>query len=83
MPEQEARYEGDAWEEPIAVFLQGVKRTTILQVAKSALDFQDKVERLGTADQRRITSILTNLRWEQKRDMHGRWWAKKGSGMTP
>jgi predicted P-loop ATPase len=32
------------------------------------------INRLGTADQRRITSILTHLDWEPKRDKHGRWW---------
>jgi predicted P-loop ATPase len=74
-PEQEARYEGDAWEEPIREFLQTATRTTIIQIAKSALDF--KADRLGTADQRRIASILTTLGWTQgKRDMHGRWWVK-------
>jgi predicted P-loop ATPase len=78
-PQQEARCEGDAWEEPIGFFLQGVNRTTILQIANSALGFTDKIERLGTADQRRITTIMMGFGWEQKRDMHGRWWAKKGS----
>ena len=74
-PEQEARYEGDVWEEPIREFLQTATRTTIIRIAKSALDF--KVDRLGTADQRRIASILTTLGWTQgKRDMHGRWWVK-------
>jgi predicted P-loop ATPase len=64
-PEQEARYEGDAWEEPIREFLQTVTSTTISQVAKSALDF--KTDRLGTADQRRIAAVLTTIGW-----MHGK-----------
>jgi predicted P-loop ATPase len=75
MPEQAARYEGDAWEEPIREFLNGVQKTTIIAVAKSALDF--KADRLGTADQRRIAAVMTNLGWKQgKRDMRGRWWVK-------
>ena len=50
-PEQAERYESDPWEELIANFLTGsVKQTTILQVAKSALDFE-KVDKLGTARQ--------------------------------
>jgi predicted P-loop ATPase len=49
VPEQAARDESDAWEEPIAAFLNTQSETTILQVAKGALDFQ-KIDRLGTAD---------------------------------
>ena len=63
MPEQAERYEGDAWEEPIANFLLGVKRTTILQVARSALDFE-KIDRIGTADQNRIRAIMRLRHWE-------------------
>jgi predicted P-loop ATPase len=36
------------------------------------------INRLGTADQRRITSVLTHLRWEPKRDKHERWWQPIG-----
>jgi predicted P-loop ATPase len=63
-PEQGARYEIDAWAEPVSVFLSGTKQTTILQVAKSVLDFQT-VDRLGTADQRRIGAVLTHLGWKR------------------
>jgi hypothetical protein len=77
MPEQAARYEGDAWEEPIRVFLDGVRKTTILQVAKSALDF-NKIDRLGTADARRIGAVMTSLGWARgKRGPRGeRLWEK-------
>jgi predicted P-loop ATPase len=40
-PEQDARYETDAWEEIVETYLTGVQRTTILQVAKNALGFTD------------------------------------------
>jgi predicted P-loop ATPase len=42
-PEQEARYEPDAWEQPIARFLATLhepKRTTILQIAVGVLEYE-------------------------------------------
>ena len=66
MPEQAERYETDAWEEPIADFLSGVKQTTVLQVAKSALDFE-KVDKLATRDSDRIAAIMTEMGWRRTR----------------
>jgi predicted P-loop ATPase len=74
-PQQAARYEGDAWEEPIAEHLRPLSKTTISTVAVQALGF--KTERIGTADQRRIAAVMTTLGWRPgKRDMHARWWIK-------
>jgi predicted P-loop ATPase len=78
MPEQEQRYEADAWQEPVAAFLEGVKNTTVLQVAKSVLDFE-KIDKLGTADQRRIAAVMTNLGWKRDKREGGtgqRLWTK-------
>jgi predicted P-loop ATPase len=99
MPEQAARYEGDAWEEPIARYLDRVreKKVTLTQVAIGALDYEgqrplmprDKNEpqpargtplnRFGTADQRRVSSILTTLGWRRDKREAGsgkRLWIK-------
>jgi hypothetical protein len=70
-PEQEKRYEADAWEEPIEEYLttlrhsatkeQGNARTTLGEVAQHALKFESR--RLGISDQRRITAALKRLGW--------------------
>lgn len=97
-PEQEARFELDAWEKPIKDYLDCLhepKRTTILNIAINALGYEleppltptskdepmpvrgTPLNRLGTADQRRITAILVHLGWVPKRNMKERWWEPK------
>jgi predicted P-loop ATPase len=61
-PEQDARYEPDAWEDAIETFLQGRGRVTILEIARECLHFT--TDKLGTADQRRIAAALERLRWQ-------------------
>jgi predicted P-loop ATPase len=74
-PEQDARYEGDVWEQSISEHLIGVDKTTIGNVATIALGFQSN--RIGTADQRRIAAIMTNLGWRRgKRVGASRFWEK-------
>jgi predicted P-loop ATPase len=93
IPQQDARFEGDAWEPIIRKYLGTKMRTNILEIAVNALKFELKpptytkgesapargtpIARLGTADQRRITAILINLKWEPKRDNSGRWWERR------
>jgi predicted P-loop ATPase len=60
-PEQEARFEPDAWEEAITDFLEGRKDVTVLEVARGALSID--TAKLGTVDQRRVTAILERLGW--------------------
>jgi predicted P-loop ATPase len=73
VPEQEARYEVDAWEEPITSFLLGKQRTTVVEVARDGLNIE--LPKIGTADQRRITAALERLRWERgPRTTDARWW---------
>jgi predicted P-loop ATPase len=69
-PEQEARFDSDAWEEPIKEFLASiVNDVTILEVAKGALDYNTvdgtPINRLSRADQNRIAAVLTALQWER------------------
>jgi predicted P-loop ATPase len=75
MPEQEARFEADAWEEIIAEYLVTVSRTTVGKVAKDALYIERA--KIGTTEQRRISAILERLGWKRlKKDSDGnRWWA--------
>jgi hypothetical protein len=98
-PEQEARYVPDVWEQPIREFLNRLpdgellspKRTTILQVAVHALDFEEErptskdeprgtpINRLNPKDQHRIAAVLTHLGWEPKHNERERWWQPKTS----
>src|SRR5262249_21061775 len=78
VPPPEARYEGDAGEDKSGPSPSGVShRTTLGSVAANALGF--KTDRLGTADQRRITAIMTKLGWEPKRTNSDRWWQRRGT----
>lgn len=64
----------DEWLRPIADYLAEVSRTTIADVAEAL-----HIEEPGTADQRRIVTILTTLGWSPRRDKYGRWWARGDS----
>lgn len=78
-PVQAERYEADVWEGPVADYLAKVRRVTVLQVAKMALNFADKIERLGTRDANRIMAIMTDLGWRRakKRGIGGqRMWER-------
>jgi predicted P-loop ATPase len=75
-PEQDARYDADAWEENIKDYLALHPRVTVGKVAREALGID--TQKIGTADQRRIAAVLTNLGWTRERkDSEGkRWWSK-------
>jgi predicted P-loop ATPase len=62
-PEQDARYEGDAWEETIATFPDKNERVTVGQVARDSLGIE--TPRIGTADQRRIAAAMERLGWQR------------------
>lgn len=70
-PQQDLRFEADAWEEPIRKYLAGRERVAVVEVATGALGF-DTAARVGTRDQRRIASVLTQAGWRAVRDHSGR-----------
>lgn len=79
-PEQEARFEVDAWEDAIANFLTGraklgspAAKVTVLEVSKV---LHIDTPKLGTADQRRIAAALERLGWRRARrgDNGERFW---------
>jgi len=74
-PQQEARFETDAWEDRIHEFLSDKHRVTVLDVAQQGLSME--VAKLGTMEQRRITTILERLGWERVRDWKGRGYVLK------
>ena len=53
-PQQEARYETDAWQESISEYVASQTKVTVGQVAKEALHIE--TARIGTADQRRVAA---------------------------
>jgi predicted P-loop ATPase len=84
-PEQEARFEADPWEDPVASYLDSLiapsglfaPKVLISQVGKDALGFSSDA-RIGTADARRIAAILQREGWKRgPRQSDGRWWVKK------
>ncbi len=75
-PQQETRFEVDAWEQAIAKWLPGKAKVTLLEVAQSALSID--TPKLGTADQRRISAALERLGWVRgDRTMTGRPWVRR------
>jgi predicted P-loop ATPase len=58
-PQQDARYEADAWEDEIVRYLVGRQQVTITELAREALHIE--MPRIGTHDQRRIVAVLEHL----------------------
>jgi predicted P-loop ATPase len=80
--EQEARYEADAWEEPISEWLEAQERVTVIEIARRALGME--TQRVGTVDQRRITAILERCGWVRgPRTKRARYYVKVRDGASP
>jgi hypothetical protein len=82
IPEQEARFEEDVWEEPVSQFVSGLQTTTVQEVAAKGLRLD--ISKCGTTEQRRIADVLLRLGWTRgKRTKHARPWlapVAKGDG---
>jgi predicted P-loop ATPase len=62
-PEQDARFEPDAWEEAIRPWLAHQDRVLVGEIARGPLGME--LARIGRADQNRITAILERLGWRR------------------
>ena len=77
-PQQEARFEDDAWREPIERWLADKTQTTIGECAVKALCFDQT--KIGTADQRRIATVLERVGWARgARTEKGRFWIRRAT----
>jgi predicted P-loop ATPase len=76
--EQSARFDIDAWEEPIAEYLEDKPEVTIGQVMREALYIE--TPRMERRAQNRVKRILTHLGWRRgSRHKQGQLWMKAGS----
>jgi predicted P-loop ATPase len=76
-PQQEDRYEADAWEDRVREHVGQVARTTIEEVARA---IGIEAQKIVTSDQRRIASILTILGWKRGKREGGtgkRYWVRE------
>jgi predicted P-loop ATPase len=81
-PHQEARYDADAWEQPISTFLATttLPDVTITEVAVEALGYEHgragnggtPINRLSKLDQIRIANVLSSLGWTRGKRSEGR-----------
>jgi predicted P-loop ATPase len=68
--EQEERFETDAWEAEIETFVRGRTRVQVSEVAREALNIV--AAKIGTAETRRIASVLSRLGWQSVKVWMGR-----------
>jgi predicted P-loop ATPase len=75
-PRQDERYEADAWDDRVREHVSLQTKLTIDEVAR-AIGFE--TPKIATSDQRRISSILTNLGWKRGKREGGtgkRYWVR-------
>lgn len=76
LPQQEDRFEEDAWQQPIEDWIAEYKitSTTIKDIGWGALNLD--VSKIHTTEQRRISAVLTRLGWSFKRSHGVRRWTQ-------
>ena len=76
-PEQDARFEDDAWMQPIAGYVDGLDRTTVMNVARDGLHID--TGKVSKVDQARIKAALQALKWRAgRKTMTGVVWLRPG-----
>jgi predicted P-loop ATPase len=73
-PQQQARYEADAWEQAILAYVKNLSRVRVTDVARKALRLE--IARIGTAEQRRIAGVLIANGWQSGKDWKGRFYQR-------
>lgn len=73
-PEQQARFEGDIWEDKILGYVQARSRVTVSEVAREALFIE--TAHMTPAQGLRISGVLKEHGWVSKRDMRKRYWVR-------
>ena len=70
---QQARVREDAIDKIISDYLLHVEQTTVLEVARQALNLDD-ITKLDVKLQSRISQSMRKAQWIRKRNGFGRWW---------
>jgi predicted P-loop ATPase len=81
-PQQDKRQEDDPWKPSVIEFWNNrdqLKRATVSQIARDALGFVGE-SRIGTAEARRISNILKDLKCGREITMDGRFYLRPGTG---
>lgn len=73
-PEQEKKYETDAWAKPVGDYLLGKTETTLYEVAYMGLGLPNSTIR--TSEARRIAALLRESGWKQVSNGKARHWEK-------
>jgi len=72
-PQQDDRFESDAWEQAIAAYIAPLSRVRVTEVAREALSIE--TSKIGTAEQRRVAAVLTTLGRRPGKDWQGRFYS--------